>query len=141
MVDGFAKTPRYVLKDGAYPTCPSVLQVSSEDHATVIFGFSDKPEYDIFLSASSLLLTPYPLVKGFLKNQIELNKDSMKLVVLDAISSRQPTLHAATFQDVVESLELNSDAVAVTHRLVKEETSSDYRIETLSFFSNQEPVS
>ena len=44
MVDGFTRTPRYVLKDGAYPTCPSILQASSGDHATVIFGFSDKPK-------------------------------------------------------------------------------------------------
>lgn len=141
MVDGFAKTPQYVLKDGAYPTCPSVLQVSSEDHATVIFGFSDKPEYDVFLAASTLMLTPYPLVKGFLKNQIELNEDSMKLVVLDAISSGQPCLYAATFQAVLESFRLNSDAVGVSHRLVKEPTSSDYQLEKFSFFANQGLVS
>lgn len=141
MADGIAKTPRYVLKDGAFPTCPSVVQASSDDHATVIFGFSDKPEYDVFLSSSSLMLTPYPLVKGFLKNEIELNTDSMKLVVLDAVSTGQPCLYAATFEAVLESFRLDSDSIAVSHRLVMEELSTVYRIETFSFFANQGPVS
>lgn len=141
MVDGFAKTPHYVLREGAYPTCPSVVQASSDDHAIVIFGFSDKPEYDVYLSASSLMLTPYPLVKGYLKNEIELNLDSMKLVVLDAVSSEQPYLYAATFQAVLESFRLDSNVVAVSHRLIKEESATAYRIETFSIFADQRPMS
>jgi len=31
MVDGFAKTPRYVFKDDSYPKCSSVLQASKVD--------------------------------------------------------------------------------------------------------------
>lgn len=141
MMDGFAKTPRYVLRDGAHPTCPFVVQASSDDHAIVIFGFSDKPEYDVYLSVSSLMLTPYPLVKGYLKNQIELNSGSMRLVVIDAVSPDQPCLYAATFEAVLESFRLGSDVVAVSHRLVKKESSTAYRIETFSFFANQGPVS
>ena len=69
MADGFAKTPCYVLKEGSHPTGTPTSQASRDDHAIVVFGCSDKPEYDVFLSTSPLALTPYPLVKGFLKNQ------------------------------------------------------------------------
>ncbi len=141
MVDGFAKTPRYVLKDGSRPTSPSILQTSSEAQSTVIFGFSDKPQYDVFLKASSLALTPYPLVKGFLQNQIAADIGSLKLIVLDAASSQQRILLAATFQSVLESFQLNSESVAVSHRLVLEESSPAYRIQTLIDATSEKSVS
>lgn len=130
MVDGFAKTPRYVLRDDSHPTGPSILQASSGDRTTVIFGFSDKPEYDVFLKASPLALTPYPLVKGFLENQIALEIDSLKLIVLDATSSQQRILQAATFQSALESFQLDSDRLVVSHQLVLDDTSAAYRIQT-----------
>lgn len=131
MVDGFSKTPRYLLKDGSHPTCPSLLQASPDDHSSVIFGFSDKPKYDAFSSASSLALKPYPLVQGFLKDQIDQNVGSLSLVVLDAVSSEQQCLYAATSQSVMESFQAESDSVAVSHRLSKAGSSPDYRIEKL----------
>lgn len=143
MVDGFAKTPRYVLRDGLHPTSPSISQSSSDAQATVIFGFADKPEYDIFLSSSGLALTPYPLVKGHLQNQIALEDDELKLVVLDSASSQQRLLLAATFESVLESFHLNSDTVAVSHRLVLEKSSSAYRIQRLAnatFDVTKDPV-
>lgn len=133
MVDGFAKTPRYVLKDGSFPTCPPVFQASAEVHAAVIFGFSDKPEYDVFLSASSLALTPYPLVNVFLQNQVAMDVGDLKLVVLDAVFSQQPYLYAATFQAVLESFQMESETVKVSHRLILPESSSEYRIEEFAF--------
>jgi hypothetical protein len=39
MVDGCAKTPHYVLKDGSIPTRPRVSQAQSAIHANVIYGF------------------------------------------------------------------------------------------------------
>ncbi|MDA8745790.1 hypothetical protein N9N28_14250 [Rubripirellula amarantea] len=141
MVDGYAKTPRYVLKEGSYPSCPSVLQTSSDNHAVVIYGFSDKPEYDAFLSGSSLALTPYPLVKGFLKNQINLDSGSLKLVVLDAGYSAEQCLYAATFQSVLKSFQSDLECVTVSHRLVLEASAPLYRIEVFSFFSPAEPLS
>ncbi len=66
MENSYAKTPRYVLRDGSHPTGPSIVQTSPDAQATVIFGFSEKPEYDVFLKASTVALTPYPLVKRFL---------------------------------------------------------------------------
>ncbi|QDT04909.1 hypothetical protein K227x_33060 [Rubripirellula lacrimiformis] len=140
MVDGFAKAPRYVLKDGSRPTCPSVLQASSDSVATVVFGFSDKPEYDAFQAASSIALTPYPLVKGYLQNQIELDTAALNLVVVDATAAGQPILNAATFESVLESFQLNSDTVAISHRLVFDESASGYRIEESSLVPGTGPV-
>ncbi|WP_404308607.1 hypothetical protein [Neorhodopirellula lusitana] len=134
MVDCFAKTPQYVLKDGAHPTCPALVQpqdapgaAQQASQTTVLFGFSDKPEYDAFLAESSLALTPYPLVKGFLTNQIELAPDALKLIVLDAASPNQATLNAATLQTVLDAMQSRSDTVAVSHHLILEESSSAYR--------------
>lgn len=141
MVDGFAKTPRYVLKDGSSPTCPAISQDSSGEYASVIFGFSDKPEYDAFQSKSTLALTPYPLVKGFLQNQLELNVASLKLIVLDPVSAGEPALYAATFESVLKAFQSDSDIVPLSHRLVLEDSSPDYRIETVSFSASQGQVS
>ena len=140
MVDGFAKTSRYVLNEGSYPSCPSVLQ-APDGHATVIYGFSGKQAYNVFLSASSFALMPYPLVKGFLKNQIELDSGTLKLVVLDAVSAAEPCLYAATFQSVLESQELGSGCVSISHRLVLDEPSSLYRIEASSFSASMKAMS
>lgn len=132
MVDGFAKTPRYVLKDGPFPTCPNVSWESSDENGTVIFGFVGKPEYDVFLSASSLTLTPYPLVKRFLQSQIELDNGSLKLVVLGATSAGQDCLYAATFQAVLEAFEIGAETVPISHQLIREDESTHYRIEAYS---------
>ena len=132
MVHGFSKTPRYVLKDGSRPTSPAISQAPSKEESTVIFGFSDKPEYDTFLKASSRLLTPYPLVKGYLQNQIDLNVDSLSLVVLDAASPQQATLYAATFRDVLESWQLDSESVPFSYQLTREPNSQGYRVQAFS---------
>ena len=132
MVDCFIKTPRYVLKEGSHPTCPSIQPASADDHSIVIYGFSDKPEYDAFLSASSLALTPYPLVKGFLTNQIELDSNSLKLIVVDAVSPVERSLYAATFQSILDSFQSGSDRVPVSHQLELDGESSLYQIEASS---------
>lgn len=125
----FAKIPRYVLRDGAHPTCPSVSNSSPDNPVTVIFGFSDKPEYDVFLKASSLELTPYPLVKGYLLNQIGMEMSATKLVAVDASSPHQLVFHAATMEAVLESFQLGLDQVAITHQLILDEFSKHYRVQ------------
>lgn len=134
MVDGFSNTPRYVLKDGSRPFCPSVSQTSSDDKVTVVFGFSDKPQYDAFMSHCSVALTPYPLVKGYLKNQIDAdsNADShgLKLIVLDAVGPTTAVHYAATMQDVLESFDGKQDSVAVSYRLVLDEASESFQLES-----------
>jgi hypothetical protein len=133
MVDGSAKTPHYVLKDGSNPTRPRLSKSRSDNHTNVIYGFSDKPKYDVYITESPLALTPYPLVKGYLNDQIKLDGDSLDLVVLDAASSTERCLNAVTFSSVLESLAIRSESVAITHRLILDAFSSEYRIETCSF--------
>ncbi|KLU06718.1 hypothetical protein RISK_001282 [Rhodopirellula islandica] len=141
MVDVFAKTPRYVLKDGANPTGPPVISAAADPHSVVIHGFSDKPDYDVFVSASSLELTPYPLVKGFLKNQCELDTDVLRLIVLDPVSPTQACLDATTLQAVLEALRIGSKSVPVSHRLRRDPSSSGYRIEPIACSSPASPLS
>ena len=51
---------------------------------------------------SQQALRPYPLVKGYLRNQIDAPGDSLQLVVIDAASPCEPCLHAATIEAVLE---------------------------------------
>lgn len=131
MVDGFAKTPRYVLKDGVFPTSPNVVRATSETEISAIYGFSGKPAYDVFWKARSQPLIPFPLVKRFLQSQIDLDAKSLKLVVLDATSPQQEILQAATFQAIVEAFEHNAESVPVSHQLILDSTSAGYRVESL----------
>ena len=98
----------------------------------VIFGFSDKPEYDAFLASTTLALTPYPLVKGYLQNQIAMDVASLHLIVLDARSFQQQILHAATFQSVLESFQNDKDSVAVSHQLELQGSPLAYRVQAFS---------
>lgn len=131
MVDGFSKTPRYVLKDGSHPTSPIVVGATAEDVPTVIYGFSGKASYDIFWKSQTAALTPFPLVRLFLEHQIELCGNSLGLVVLDATSPQQARLQAATFQAVAEAFRENSESVPVSHQLILDAALAGYRVEAL----------
>jgi len=141
MVHGFAKTPRYVLKDGSRITRPIVSPSSSDAKHTVIFAFSDKPEYDTFLRASLDALTPYPLVKGYLRNQLILDDEWLHLLVLDASGPQQEVLDATTFKDVLEAFQTDSNSVNVTYQLILDVASKGYRIEKLKNATTEKVVS
>ena len=122
MLDGFAVTPRYVLRDGNHPSGPSVMQTEGQAEANVIFGFSDKPQYDAFLQKSLIALTPYPLVKGFLQNQVDLasaslDLDAIQLIVLDAGDPQQSILRAATMKAIRDAFDLLEYVGGNDHRL------------------------
>lgn len=133
-----SKTPHYVLREGNHPTALNAVNNPSNASTTVIFGFSDKPQYDAFLSLSSLHLTPYPLVRRFLVDQIALNRDSLKLVALDAPTPTQKLLSAATFESVLSSLQSNADHVTVTHQIWLDAETAEYKIITLE--EDNEPI-
>ncbi len=127
MVLGLTRTPRYVLNDGTMRICPLVLdhkgivQQSSMDSLT-------NRVYDAFMSCSDTPLTPYPLVKRYLETELESRDDNLHLIVLDAASPREKFLSAATFQSVLLALQMNDGFVRVTHRLLLEDGTSQYRI-------------
>lgn len=131
MVNGFSKTPRYILKDGAHPTSPIVVGAASEGGPIAIYGFSGKPTYDIFWKAQAGALTPFPLVSLYLQHLIDSRADSLSLVALDATGPQQQILQAATFQAVLEAYRQNSESVPVTHQLIRDGDSPGYRVEAL----------
>ncbi len=59
-------TPRFVLKHELQSIGPSLCGIESAQYSYVLYGFSDKPNYDLFRSEDSRLLKPYPLVKRFM---------------------------------------------------------------------------
>ena len=124
---GLEKTPHYVLKAGTLTHEPSVVQSESGSATYAIFGFSDKPQYDRFLLDATEGLTPYPLVKRFLQDQLAQEADTLRLVILDPVSFDALEWKAATFESVLESIQSRSEFVKPSHRLVRQESSMSYR--------------
>lgn len=124
-----AGTPHYVLMDGNRRIGPEVAALPSEIACMPIYGFSDKGLYDRFRTNGQQALKPYPLVKGYLRNQIDAPDDSLKLVVLDAADASEPYLHAATMAAVLEAHEKRSVHVCATHSLIFDQEANAYRLE------------
>ena len=124
-------TPHYVLMDGKLPIGPSMLPPESNLECSRIYGFSDKEPYDAFCADSEMALTPYPLVKGYLRNELS-GPDGLKLVVVDAAGPRDPYLHAATMEAVLEAHEKGMAHVIAAYQLVFDEQAEAYRVEDVS---------
>jgi len=124
-----ASTPNYVLIDGALRIGPKVVPFYAGLECSAIYGFSDKRPYDKFCANSQLALKPYPLVKGYLRNQIDAPGDSLKLVVIDAAGPSEPCLHAATMEAVLEAQESRAAHVTTAYRLTFDEEANTYRVD------------
>jgi hypothetical protein len=124
-----AGTPYYVLMDGKRRIGPSVVKLPSGVDCLPIYGFSDKGPYEQFRLNSQQALTPYPLVKFYLKNQADESGGELKLVVVDAAGPREPTLRAATMQAVLEAQEKGTTHVAARYQLMFDQEASAYRVE------------
>jgi hypothetical protein len=111
-----APTPHYVLMDGDKPVsmllAPQSSTEPSSESARAIFGFSDKPQYDTFRSNSQLAYKPYPLVKGFLRGQIELRSQGIAFIAIDAAGPLDPSFQACSPQQVLDAMESNSKTLA-----------------------------
>ena len=125
-------TPCYVLLDGKQRLGPKLLPPHSGPEGVAVYGFSDKPPYDLFCANCELALTPYPLVKGYLKNQITDSGDAVQLIVVDAAGPNEFQLNAATMNSVLEALEQKSDRVTISFRLILDKGSQAYRVEKAS---------
>jgi hypothetical protein len=124
-----ASTPNYVLIDGNLPTGPRVVRLDASTECSVIYGFSDKGPYDKFCTNGQQALRPYPLVKGYLRNQMEAPSDSLKLVVIDAAGPSERYLQAATFEAVLEAQESRAAHVAAAYRLTFDEEANAYQVD------------
>jgi len=122
------ETPNYVLLDHAQRIGPEMLALDSGKKCIAIYGFSDKPQYDAFCKKSELELTPYPLVKGYLQNRLEVAGDTILIIVIDPAGPNEPTLDAATMQSVLEAQQKQLPQVTVSYRLTKDEHSPAYHV-------------
>ena len=126
-----AGTPLYVLMDGSRRSGPKI-ELSSKYDDSPIYGFSDKTHYDKFRSNDRLALTPYPLVRAFLRTAPDSTDAGLRIVVVDAIGPSESLLHAATAEAVLEALENRADHVTVTHHLIFDQDADAYRVEEVS---------
>ncbi len=127
-----AGTPNYVLMEAKHPIGPAIMPLQSEVECLTIYGFSDKGPYDKFCSNSQSSLTPYPLVKGYLRNQAGTPSEGLKLVVIDAVGPREHCLHAATMTAVLEAQENQTALVPTAFRLIFDQEADAYRVEEVS---------
>jgi hypothetical protein len=132
MTAQLVNTPYYVLLDGKHRLSPVLLPTDLRSEGVAIYGFSDKPPYDLFCANSELALTPYPLVKGYLKNQIAVAGDAIQLVVVDAAGPNDTQLNAATMKSVLEAQENKSERVTISFHLMLDRGSQAYRVEKAS---------
>ena len=125
-------TPYYVLMDGNCRIGPKTVPLDVGTECTPIYGFSDKDPYDRYCLNSQVALTPYPLVKGYVRSQASAPNDGLKLVVVDAAGPREPYLHAATMEAVLEAHENRTSHVTAAYRLVFDPQAEAYRVEEVS---------
>jgi hypothetical protein len=125
-------TPRYVLLDGNRRIGPKVSRLNAGIECSPIYGFSAKGPYDKFCKNSQLALTPYPLVRGYLRNQLSASGDDLKLVVVDAAGPCEPCVHGATMEAVLEAQEDQTAHVTAAYRLMFDQEANAYRVEETS---------
>ena len=132
MTDLQVDTPNYVLLDRAKRLGPELIALGSGQKCIAVYGFSDKQPYDAFCKKSELALTPYPLVKGYLRNQLETADDAILIIAIDPAGPDESVLNAAIMQSVLEAQETKSLQVTVSHRLTRDEQKSAYRVEEIA---------
>ena len=123
---------RYVLIDGNLRIGPKVVPLDAGIECSAVYGFSDKGPYDKFCANSQIALKPYPLVKGYLRNQIDALGDSLKLVVIDAASPSEPYLQVATMEAMLKAQECRDNCVTAAYRLRFDQQAEAYRVEQVA---------
>jgi hypothetical protein len=124
-------TPYYVLMSHNCRFGPSLLQSSIGAHCLPIYGFSSKETYEVFRANCPLMLTPYPLVKRFLQEQIDAASDTPRLVVLNATRPDESRVEATTMESVLTAQTIQAAKVTTTYHLVLDADANAYRIETV----------
>ncbi len=120
--------PCYVLLSEKTRISPTVKPLQSGRKCLALYGFSDKVPYDLFRASSKLLLTPFPLVKGYLQTLIESVSDELHLVILDARGPKDPRVNAATMERVLEAQKSQSVTIATDFSLEFDEQSNSYQV-------------
>lgn len=124
-----ADTPCDVLLDGNQRLGPKLMAQHGGPEYKAIYGFSSKKSYDLFCAKSDQPFIPYPLVKGYLQNQIADSGDTVQLVVVDAAGPQEPQVNAATMNSILEAVEQKANQVTLSFRLTLDRESQAYCVE------------
>lgn len=119
-------TPRFVLKHELQSIGPSLCGIESAQYSYVLYGFSDKPNYDLFRSEDSRLLKPYPLVKRFMMDELHIGECPSPLIALNAEGPNQETIYASSMRNVLEAFQQNQETVTITHVLKLDPNTKQY---------------
>ena len=122
----FVTMPRFVLFRGKDRIRPAITEMNSGTACVAFYAFSDKKFYDAFSVGSSIPLTPYPLVKRFLEEQIAESIDAVHLVIVDADSPTATQLNAVTMTSVLDAQENQASEVQVSYRLTFDPRNDTY---------------
>ncbi len=122
----FVAMPRFVLFRGKDRIRPAITEMSSGATCVAFYAFSDKKYYDAFSADSPTPLTPYPLVKRFLEEQIAESTDAVHLVVVDADSPTATQLNAVTMTSVLDAQEKQASEVLVSYQLTFDPKNETY---------------
>jgi hypothetical protein len=131
-ISDVADTPFYVLLDGNHRIGPNIVKLDAGVECSPIYGFLNKGTYDKFCMNHQQSLKPYPLVKGYLRNQVCAPGDGLQLVALDAAGPREPHLYAATVEAVLEAHENRTTHVAAAYQLILDQEANAYRVKETS---------
>ena len=122
-------TPNYVLLNGKIRLAPIVLPLQSGRICSSLYGFSDKIPYDSFRASSELALTPFPLVKVYLRTLLETGSENLHLVIVDATGPTDPAIRAATMEAVLEAQMAHSSSVLAEYSLTFDAAVNGYRVD------------
>ena len=73
-------------------------------------------------------LTPYPLVKVYLRMRLDEPGGNVELVVIDAAGPRDDTIHAVTVASVLTALEAGTTRMTAEYALEFDQKDDAYRI-------------
>ena len=124
-----AFTPNYVLLNEKIRLAPIVLPLRSGRICSALYGFSDKAPYDLFRANSELALTPFPLVKVYLRTLLETGSENLHLVIVDATGPTDTTIRAATMEAVLEAHMAQSSMVLAEYSLTFDAAAHGYRVD------------
>ncbi len=124
-----ASTPNYVLLNGKTRISPNVFPLRSGRVCSSLYGFSDKVPYDLFRTNSEMALTPFPLVKVYLRTLLETGSENLHLVILDAAGPNDVTVRAATMEAVLEAQISQASSILAEYSLTFDTKTKGYRVD------------
>ncbi len=76
-----------------------------------------------------MALTPFPLVKVYLRTLIETGSENLHLVILDAFGPKDLTVRAATMEAVLDAQISQATSVLADYSLTFDTEANGYRVD------------